>query len=139
MDAKKICYFIFGLHSIIGMLAFVTMILVFHAITIPEENRVYTIAKIVEIKEEDDNYTVKAIITYNKEEEKTVELDFYDSRMKKGDTIEVYYDKDNPSNIGSEMMDDVYPYFYLIPGFFIVEGSIGVIATYLISKKKENV
>ncbi|MBQ8131710.1 MAG: hypothetical protein IJ193_04385 [Bacilli bacterium] len=139
MEAKKICYLVFGIHNLIGIVILLVMFCIFHAISIPKENRIYTQAKIIEISEIGDNHKVKAIVVYNEDDEKTVELNFYDSRMKKGDTIEVYYDKNNPSDIGATMMDDVVPYFYIIPGFFVVEGFIGVMATYFINKKRENV
>ena len=123
----------------IGIFFVIVGIVVFFFLRTPKENRIYVTGTITQIdrydEDNDGEYEYDVYVKY-RVNGTTMEnkLNYYSRSMKKGKTIKIYYDLEDPTKISSDSGDSLVLIIPEIVGlvFFIV----GVAGIYSSNKKK---
>lgn len=102
------------------------------------ENKVETVGVITQIssyKDSEDARKYNVYVSYNiNGEEYESKLNGYSSSFYEGKEIDIYYDKDNPNEIGAKSLDLLCLIFPAIGMIFVIIGLIGLVIK--IKKKK---
>lgn len=124
---------------VVGLLIGVVGPILVKKAEVKEEDRVYTTATItrIEVYGMDDDETHDVYVEYRVGGEKIEnELNYYTSSMREGDTIEIYYDKNNVNRIGSKGGDNLFILFPILGGIAAIIG-LGLIISPLLSNQKK--
>ena len=102
------------------------------------ENKVDTIGTITKISSHEsanDDIDYEVYVSYTIEgKEYESKLNSYASNFYEGKEIKIYYDKDNPNEIGMKSLDLIFLIFPLIGLIFLITGAIGILVK--INKRK---
>ena len=130
MKENKIENIIWIIFSSIGALLIIVGLAIF-VNTINYENKVDTvgtITKILAYTNSDHKLKHEVYVSYDVDgDEYESRLSGYSSSFKKGKKIDIYYDKDNPSEIGVKSLDLLILIFPGIGLIFLIVGGIGLI------------
>lgn len=130
MQTNKVENLIWIIFTVIGII--LILIGVFVGINIfkydNKENTIGTITNISSHIDNDGDRNYEVYVTYNVDGKKyESKLNGYSSSFYEGKEIEIYYDKDNPSEIGVKSLDLVFLIFPGIGLIFFIIGGTGII------------
>lgn len=136
MKENKAEYLLYGIFATVGAIFLIVGIFLTMALT-NIENKVDTIGTITEIVRDGigDNVSYKVFVSYEVDgKDYESMLNSYSSTFYEGKEIEIYYDEDNPSKIGTHFSDLL---MWIFPGMgliFLLIGGLGL--AHKIGKKK---
>lgn len=130
MKENKVENLIWIIFAIIGAIFLIIGLIIFGNI-INYENKVDTIGTITEIssyRDDDHNINHEVYVSYNVEGKKyESKLNSYSSNFYEGKEIQIYYDKDNPNQIGVKSLDLLFLIFPGIGLIFLIMGVTGIL------------
>lgn len=132
MKEKVVEYLVAWILISIGIIFLIIGYFLFSTTLVKPEDKVEVEATIERISYEDrDNPSV--YVSYEVDGEELVnKLSYYISSMKKGQPIKIYYHKDNPDHIGTQITDMI---ILIFPGIGVVLAGIG--STFVIVKMRK--
>ncbi len=137
MKENKLENLIWIIFLSVGAIFFIIGLVIFGNIS-NYENKVDTIGTITKISSHEsanDDIDYEVYVSYTIEgKEYESKLNSYASNFYEGKEIKIYYDKDNPNEIGMKSLDLIFLIFPLIGLIFLIIGAIGILVK--INKRK---
>lgn len=141
MKQNKTEYFIYSAFIIMGIIVLAVALYIFNTSITSREDRIETTGIItkIEIYRDRNNETYHNVfVSYSVNGKGYVsELDVWVSGFYEGKEIKIYYDKNDPTKIGSTASDFMMIFLLILPTIFIIIGLVGIIKKINNYKKKK--